>query len=90
MVKTVSFLVRGGVQGVGFRYTTRQAAEFLGLVGWVRNRSNGDVEGVVQGDTDSIAKFENWLWQGPDYARVTSVITDDVPPIPDLDFVIRR
>ena len=48
----------GEVQGVGFRYTARQAANALGLTGWVRNEYDGSVSAEIQGDRDSI---QEWL-----------------------------
>ena len=48
----------GEVQGVGFRYTARQAANALGLTGWVRNEYDGSVSVEIQGDRDSI---QEWL-----------------------------
>ena len=54
MVTTVSFVVSGRVQGVGFRYHTQNRAIQLGLTGWVRNRADGDVEGIVQGNSMDI------------------------------------
>ena len=48
----------GSVQGVGFRYTARQAANALGLTGWVRNEYDGSVSAEIQGDRDSI---QEWL-----------------------------
>ena len=90
MIKTVSFVVKGRVQGVGFRYTTRRAAEHFGLTGWVRNCANGDVEGVAQGESGSVDQFEKWLWQGPDHARVISVDTSTLQPVQGQGFSIRR
>lgn len=48
----------GEVQGVGFRYTARQAANALGLTGWVRNEYDGSVSAEIQGDRDSIRIIE--------------------------------
>ncbi len=60
---------------VGFRYATRDEAVSLELVGWVRNRSDGDVEGVAQGKENNIEAFIKWLWVGPPSAKVHSVDT---------------
>jgi acylphosphatase len=73
MIKTILFVVCGQVQGVGFRYSARSSATAMGLTGWVRNKSNGDVEGIVQGTEESLEKFQAWLWQGPSCATVTNV-----------------
>ena len=73
MVTTVSFVVSGRVQGVGFRYHTQNRAIQLGLTGWVRNRADGDVEGIVQGNSQDIETMLDWLGAGPSYARVTKL-----------------
>jgi acylphosphatase len=79
MTSAIRFLVSGRVQGVGFRYAAQDKAQVLGLSGWVRNRRDGDVEGVAQGPQESLESFENWLWQGPRHAGVSRVTTDTVP-----------
>ena len=91
------FVVTGRVQGVGFRYATRQMARRLGLSGWVANRPGGDVETCARGDAASLAKFEAWLWEGPAHARVEAVAvvahadTDDDNDggVDNGDFIIR-
>jgi acylphosphatase len=73
------FVVSGRVQGVGFRYAACAEAERLGLTGWVRNLSNGDVEALACGEADTLHAFEQWLWQGPRAARVAAVTASDAP-----------
>ena len=73
MLKTKLFVVSGHVQGVGFRYATQNKAVELGLTGWVRNKANGEVEGIVQGTEDRVIQFESWLWKGPKFASVSAV-----------------
>lgn len=73
MSRSIQFRVKGRVQGVGFRYSAQDAATNLNLNGWIRNRSDGDVEGVVQGNDSDVEQFLNWLWKGPAYARVIDV-----------------
>lgn len=65
--------VSGYVQGVGFRYSARREAAKLGLVGWVRNLPDGDVEVLAEGPRSAIAAFRDWLEEGPPGARVDSV-----------------
>lgn len=65
--------VTGTVQGVGFRYSTRDAALRLGVVGWVRNLPNGAVEVLAQGPAQLIDEMIEFLNAGPRYARVSSV-----------------
>jgi acylphosphatase len=71
-------VVRGDVQGVGFRYFVRQHARELGIRGWVRNRPDGTVEVQAEGDTTSVHQLRELLSEGPAGARVTRV--DDLPP----------
>lgn len=73
MTKTLSFLVQGRVQGVGFRYWTQSRANRLGLKGWVRNRPDGAVEGIMEGQGELLNVMLEQLHQGPPSARVDSV-----------------
>jgi acylphosphatase len=65
--------IRGRVQGVWFRASTRDEALRLGLTGWVRNLPDGRVEAVFEGPKDKIIKMLAWCWQGPPGARVDQV-----------------
>ena len=67
------FTVRGRVQGVWFRDSTRREAERLGLTGYAINLPDGNVEVLACGDSAALAKLEAWLHQGPPLARVTKV-----------------
>jgi len=78
-MKAVRFRVTGLVQGVFFRARTQQVGAQLGLQGWVRNRSDGSVEGHVQGDDRTVDAMLAWLRQGPSQARVESLTSDPVP-----------
>jgi len=81
MIRQVKIRVSGRVQGVGFRFFTYQKATKLGLVGYVKNLDNGEVEIVAQGDNISIAKLIQWLEQGgPVSARLTEInVTELIP-----------
>ena len=68
------FTVKGRVQGVFFRDSTRRVAESLGLTGYAINLPNGDVEVLACGDFGKIEELETWLQQGPPMSRVTEVI----------------
>jgi acylphosphatase len=70
-------IVRGRVQGVGFRWFVREAARRLDLAGWVKNRNDGSVEVVAQGSETTVEKFRGQLHRGPQGAVVTSV--DELP-----------
>ncbi len=66
-------IVRGRVQGVGFRYSALRRAQGLGLSGWVRNNADGSVETRALGDEAGVAAFVEWLGEGPAYARVDAL-----------------
>lgn len=66
-------LIRGTVQGVGFRYWTRRTATARGLQGWVRNRRDGSVEAVFVGPEQAVAEMIALCRRGPASARVDAV-----------------
>ena len=63
-------VVRGRVQGVFFRETTRRRALAEGIAGWVENRPDGSVEAVLEGERDAIERLVAFLREGPRGARV--------------------
>jgi acylphosphatase len=77
--------IRGRVQGVGYRYAMVDAANALGVTGWVRNRRDGTVEALVQGDAGAVERIVAWCRRGPAAAHVTAVATLAVDPDPALD-----
>lgn len=77
MSETRYYRVQGTVQGVGFRAATRDTAQRLSLVGWVRNRSDGNVELSAKGPARALDALETWLQDGPSAASVVSVSRDD-------------
>jgi acylphosphatase len=74
------FVVRGRVQGVGFRHHTKLRARELGLVGWVRNRPDGSVEVVAQGPAHDLDVLADCLRRGPPTAEVASVTARTIEP----------
>ncbi|NOT43588.1 MAG: acylphosphatase [Acidobacteria bacterium] len=74
------FLIRGRVQGVGFRVFTRDTARLEGTTGWVRNLSDGRVEAYVEGDAEAVVRVERALRAGPRGARIESVDALTEPP----------
>jgi acylphosphatase len=66
-------LIRGRVQGVGFRYSAIREARRLGVDGWVRNTPEGDVEVWAEGPGEKLEAFLKWLRRGPLGARVETV-----------------
>ena len=72
-------VARGQVQGVCFRIYTCEEAERLGVTGWVRNRSDGNVEIVAEGGTEALDALLAWARRGPPAARVTDVSVERLP-----------
>ncbi len=70
MSKSVRFIAHGRVQGVGYRAFTRRAAQRRGLSGWVRNCSDGTVEGACAGPAEDVDSFLSELGHGPRFAKV--------------------
>jgi acylphosphatase len=66
-------IVEGYVQGVGFRAFVENQAHILGLTGWVRNRWDGSVEALAEGERSNLEKFLTALYRGPRAAQVTGV-----------------
>ena len=83
-------LISGRVQGVGFRWFTKDAAVREGVTGWVRNLPDGRVEALVEGDGEAVTRVERTLRQGPGGARVAQVHVEDEDPTGSYkDFSIR-
>ena len=66
-------IISGRVQGVFFRMETKRAADGFGVFGWVRNRRDGTVEAVFEGDRDRVDAVLEWCKEGPPHARVSDV-----------------
>jgi acylphosphatase len=74
--------IRGQVQGVGYRYSLRHEAQRTGVAGWVRNRTDGSVEALLQGAPERVAELIAWARRGPPGARVDEVqieVPEDEP-----------
>lgn len=80
MVVARRFLIGGRVQGVGFRMFALARASVEGVHGYVRNRDDGQVEALVEGDRDSVDRMELALRRGPAGARVDSFDVEERPP----------
>lgn len=72
--------IRGRVQGVGFRYALRREALRNGVRGWVRNRSDGSVEAILQGEAPAVARVLDWARRGPPAAQVDELRECDPEP----------
>jgi acylphosphatase len=70
---TRHLVIHGRVQGVWYRESMRLEAERLNVTGWVRNRDDGAVEAVVQGEEDAVAALITWCRKGPPAARVEDI-----------------
>ena len=73
-------VVHGNVQGVFFRDSTREEARKHGIAGWVRNRSDGTVEAVFEGDSGAVEALVDFARSGPSSADVERVDVDDEEP----------
>jgi len=72
-MKAYQIIVKGRVQGVGYRWFARQSAEELGIRGYVRNLPNGDVEVLAQGDDETVDALIERLRRGPSFAHVMDI-----------------
>ena len=91
-MKKIRAIVSGRVQGVGFRMSTLQKARQIGVSGYVRNLTNGDVEIVASGKTEKVDALLKWAESGPPSAIVNNleveVIADNGEEF--ASFAIRR
>ncbi len=80
MKKAFHFTVRGDVQGVGFRFFTRETATRIGLNGWVRNNFDGSVSVYAEGSSEQLELFEMELAGGPRFSTVSSLSKEEREP----------
>jgi acylphosphatase len=83
-------VVRGAVQGVGFRFFAQRSARSLGVRGWVRNRADGSVESVAEGDESAVAEYLARLGKGPFGSRVDGIEVEPIDPEGTPGFEVRR
>jgi len=81
--------VHGFVQGVGFRFAAADAARTRGVAGWIRNRGDGTVEAVFEGEAEAVTALVRWCERGPRGADVDRVETFDEPAQGARGFEIR-
>jgi acylphosphatase len=72
-------VLSGRVQGVGFRFFAERAAREIRVKGWVRNRHDGTVETVAEGEAEAVRQYLDRLRAGPAGSRVTALDEEDVP-----------
>lgn len=89
MIVARRYLIAGRVQGVGFRFFVEDAAEREGIGGWVRNRADGRVEALAEGEAEAVERFERAIHQGPRGARVDAVEREALAPAGLHGFTIR-
>jgi acylphosphatase len=82
-------VVTGQVQGVFFRDSARREARRLGVSGWVRNRHDGAVEAVFEGEPDAVAALVLWCRDGPRHADVEDLRVVHIEPQGLTSFVVR-
>lgn len=82
-------IVRGRVQGVFFRDSTRQRAAAHGVAGWVSNRSDGAVEAVLEGPAHAVERVLEFVATGPPHAHVDQVDVREEPPEGLTGFSVR-
>ena len=70
---TLHLVIHGRVQGVFFRQSMQREAQYQAVSGWVRNRSDGAVEAVVQGEPGAVDAIVRWAQRGPERAHVERV-----------------
>lgn len=80
-------IVSGIVQGVGFRYFTCAEARLHHVMGHAKNLVSGDVEVLMYGEREKIAKMVKWLEKGPKTSRVTGITVSEVPYVEKNNFV---
>lgn len=72
-MERLELIIRGQVQGVGFRFTAKAEADRLGLTGYAANRPDGSVELVAEGEESFLRELLHWAHGGPDYSEVIGV-----------------
>jgi len=87
-MRRVRAVITGEVQGVGFRFSTREHARDLGVAGWVRNLPDGSVEAEIEGESGAVERMLAWLERGPRAARVADVAVTELPVAHEAEFSI--
>lgn len=89
-MQTVAITVKGKVQGVFYRQSTRETATRLGLTGEVKNLRNGDVYIIATGTAGQLEQLAAWCHTGPSRAVVSDVIVEDMPLQAFTSFSVMR
>ena len=83
------YIVKGRVQGVGFRAFVQYAADSVGVRGWVKNRDDGNVEAYALGTPEQLSEFAGYLWKGPRMSDVRHVDEMEASVEECIDFQVR-
>ena len=83
-------VAHGRVQGVFFRDSVRRRAESFGVAGWVRNRDDGTVEAVFEGDDDAVERMVAFCRGGPGRAEVSQLDVTEEQPASECGFQVRQ
>ena len=89
LVVRLRVVVSGRVQGVWFRESCRREATAAGVSGWVRNRADGSVLAVLEGEDAPVARVLSWMRHGPPHAEVSDVAVTAEKPAGEVGFVVR-
>ena len=87
--KQYEIIIRGRVQGVGFRYAARNQARSLGLKGWVENQPDGSVRTLARGSAEACGKYIQWCRTGTSYSWVEGIDVIEKTPSHLSHFRIR-
>ena len=86
---TTRLLIKGKVQGVFYRVSAKEAAKRIGITGWIKNTTGGNVESLVTGTAGQIQEFIYWCRQGSKKAIVTDItITEETDEL-FADFLVK-
>jgi acylphosphatase len=81
---TRRYVIRGRVQGVGFRWFVEKEASEIGVIGWVRNNQDSTVEVLATGTSEQLNALHRCLREGPRAARVDEVEVSEAQPVDGL------
>lgn len=87
---TIELHIKGKVQGVFYRASTKEKAAAMGLVGWVKNLPDGSVLVKATGTDAQLESLQQWCRLGPPNAKVSEVLKNEVPEESFRDFSIVR
>ena len=90
MIRSYKIIVKGKVQGVGYRFNAQARAHQLNLTGFIKNKHDGNVLICVEGEEDNVNKFIEWCHTGPRWSDVTEVGAEEQDLMGYQTFEIKR